>query len=160
MDAFSEFMVKRVSAESKHDTRIHRDSRHLANSIHPLIKPQIFLLNVAMLLLTNYILLLMKQQIDDLIAQDKVLQAFLIWVGLKSQAVPADYKPVTVRAFYFDLAMARALGLVGGTLELARTFDYSLTCHLERNLALDLVLDRALGLDQVVELTHKPNPSC
>ncbi len=156
MDAVSEFVLNVIFAAIKHDTRICRDSKHLANSIRPLIKPQIFLLNVAMLLLANYLLLLMKQQIDELIAQDRLLQEFLTWVSLKSQDVPADYKPVTVRAFYFDLAMARALGLVGGTLDLARTFDYSLTCHLERNLALDLVLDRTLGLDEVIELTREP----
>ncbi len=114
------------------------------------------LLLVALLLRTNYLLLLMKQQIDDLVALDKQLQAFLAWVSQKSQTVPTAYKLVTVRAFYFDLAYARALVHVGGTLDLALAFNSHLTCNLERQLALDLSLDRALGLDQVVELTSDP----
>lgn len=121
-----------------------------------LIKPQLLLLNVGILLYVNYLLLLMKQQIDDLVAQDKHLQAFLAWVSQKSQTVPCAYKLVTVRAFYFDLAYARALAQVGGTLELAKAFNPHLTCNLECQLALDLALDRALGLAQVVKLTCDP----
>lgn len=121
-----------------------------------LIKPQLLLLNVGILLYVNYLLLSLKQQIDDLVAQDKHLQAFLAWVSQKSQTVPCAYKLVTVRAFYFDLAYARALAQVGGTLELAKAFNPHLTCNLEGQLALDLALDRALGLAQVVKLTRDP----
>lgn len=114
------------------------------------------LLNVALLLHTNYLLLSLRQQIDELVALDLQLQAFLAWVSQKSQTVPTAHKLVTVRAFYFDLAYARALAQVGGTLNLALAFNPHLTCNLERQLALDLSLDRALGLDQVVELTNNP----
>ena len=106
----------------------------------------------------DYLLLLMKQQIDDLVAQDQQLQAFLTWLSQKSSSVPAFDKPVVVRAFYLDLALARALTLVdGNTLDLARAFDRHLTCKLDRYLALDLALDRTLGLDQVVNLTLAPH---
>lgn len=98
----------------------------------------------------------MKQQIDSLLAQDQQLQAFLTWVSRKSRAVPTSYRSVTVRAFYFDLALTRALGRVGGTLDLALAFNRTLTCNLERQLALDLTLDRALGFEQVVELSRDP----
>jgi hypothetical protein len=114
------------------------------------------LLNVALLLHTNNLLLLLKQQIDQLVALDQQLQTFLAWVSQKSSTVPTPYKLVAVRAFYFDLSLARALALLGGTLDLARAFNRTLTCNLERHLALDLALDRALGLDQVVELTRDP----
>ena len=120
------------------------------------IKPQLLLLNVALLLHTDYLLLLMKQQIDQLVAQDSQLQAFLAWVNQKAQTVPSAYKPVIVRAFYVDLAIARNLAVVGGTLDLALAFNSHLTCNLECQLALDLALDRALGLDLVVELTREP----
>lgn len=118
---------------------------------------KVFLVAMAMLRNADYLLQLMKQQIDDLLAQDEQLQAFLTWVSQKSRDVHADYKPVTVRAFYFDLALSRALALVGGTLELARAFASTLTCNLECSLALDLALDRALALNQVVDLTLNPN---
>lgn len=45
----------------------------------------------------------MKQQIDQLIADDQALQHYLKWVSEKSQSVDASYKPAAVRAFYFDL---------------------------------------------------------
>lgn len=113
------------------------------------------LLNVVLLLHINYLLLLIKQQIDDLVALDQQLQAFLAWVNQKSQ-MPTAHKLVTVRAFYFDLAYARVLVPVGETLNLALALNSHLTCKLECQLALDLALDRALGLDQVVELTNDP----
>ncbi len=122
-----------------------------------LTKLQVLLLNADILLHAEYLLQLMKQQIDDLLAQDQELQAFLTWVSQKSRAVTADYKPVTVRAFYFDLALARILALVGGTLDLARAFNRSLTCNLERTLALDLALDRALALEVIIDRTSAPN---
>ena len=122
-----------------------------------LIKLQIFLLNVDLLLHSDYLLQLMKQQIDELLAQDQQLQVFLTWVSQKSRAVPADKKPVTLRAFYFDLALARALALVGGTLDLARALNRTLTCNLERTLALDLALDRVLALDLIIDRTVDPH---
>ena len=121
------------------------------------IKIRFFGLNVGMLLLTSYLLQLMKQQIDQLLVSDQQLQGFLAWVSQKSRAVTTRHKLVIVRAFYFDLALARILALVGGTLDLARALEQTLTCNLEPTLALDLALDRALGLDQVVELTLEPN---
>lgn len=122
-----------------------------------LIQLQVFLLNVDTLLQAEYLLLAIKQQIDELLAQDQQLQAFLTWVSQKSRAVPADYKPVTVRAFYFDLALARTLAIVGGTLDLARALNSTLTCNLDRTLALDLALDRVLAFDLIIDRTLEPH---
>lgn len=119
------------------------------------IELQFLILNVAQPLQTDY-LLLMKQQIDDLVAQDEQIQALLTWVSQKSYSVPTTYEPLTVRAFYFDLAVARAL-VVDETLALAIACNRTLTCNLERHLALDLSLDRALGLEQVIPLTRDPS---
>jgi len=109
---------------------------------------EVFLLSVGMLRNADYLVQLMKQQIDQLIAQDQHLQAFLSWVSQKSRTVPAVYKLVTVRAFYLDLDLARALDLVGGTLDLARTLDFDLarSLALDFDLALDRALARALAL--------------
>ena len=104
----------------------------------------------------DYMLQLMKQRIDNLLAQDRQLQAFLCWLSQKARSVSVSYKPATVRAFYFDLTLARSLNLRGGTLDLARALDRNLTCELERTLALDLSADRALALDQFVDLTLEP----
>jgi len=96
---------------------------------------------------------LMKQQIDELLAQDQQLQLFLTWVSQKACTVPTDKKPVIVRAFYFDLVLAPVLDVVGSTLDLTRALDRDFTCNLEHSLAVDLALDRALGLDKIVDLT-------
>jgi predicted NACHT family NTPase len=70
--------------------------------------------------------------------------------------VPAAYKPVTVRAFYLDLDLARALDLVGGTLDLARALDRNFTRELDCALALDLALDRTLALNRALGSTLEP----
>lgn len=96
----------------------------------------------------------MKQQIEQLLVPDEQLQAFLTWLSQKSRAVTSGYKLVVVRAFYFDLAYARALSLAGGTFDLARALELTLSCKLEPTLAFDLSLDRVLGLNGVLALAR------
>ena len=112
---------------------------------------EVFLLSVGMLRNADYLLQLMKQQIDLLIAQDKHLQAFLSWVSKKSRDITAQYRLVIVRAFYFDLDLARTLDLIGSTFELARALDPNFTRNLDSTLALDLALDRTLALNRVLD---------
>ena len=121
-----------------------------------LAKFQLIRLNAGFWLQDEELLLLMQQQIEQLLAANEQLQIFLMWVSQKSCIVTTHYRPVIVRAFYFDLALARILGLVGGTLDLARSFDSTLTRNLERTLALDLALDRVLGLNRVIALSQNP----
>jgi predicted NACHT family NTPase len=54
----------------------------------------------------TYLLQVMKQQIDALLADDEKLQQFLMWVNQKSISVNVSYKPVALRAFYFALDSA------------------------------------------------------
>lgn len=127
-----------------------------ANCEPLLTKFQLIRLNAGLWVQGEELLLLIQQQIEQLLASNEQLQIFLIWVSQKSRTAITRHKPVIVRAFYFDLALARALGLVGGTLELARSFEPTLTRNLERTLALDLALDRVLGLAQVIALSQNP----
>jgi len=117
---------------------------------------EVFLLSVGMLRNADYLVQLMKQQIDQLIAQDQHLQAFLSWVSQKSRTVPTPYKLEIVRAFYLDLDLARVLDLVGGTLDLARALDRNFTRELDCALALDLALDRTLALNRALASTLEP----
>ena len=109
---------------------------------------EVFLLSVGMLGNADYLLQLMKQQIDLLLAQDKHLQAFLNWLSQKCCTVSTPYKRVTVRAFYLDLTLSRDLILVSGVLDLTRTLDPTLA--LARNFTCDFALDHAL--DRVLAL--------
>jgi hypothetical protein len=54
----------------------------------------------------DYLLRLMKQRTDALVASDKKLQQFLMWVNEKSLSVEVLYKPAAIRAFYLDLAIS------------------------------------------------------
>lgn len=117
---------------------------------------QYFLWHIAFLLSADSLLQLMKQPIDDLIATDHEIQQLLTWLRQKSCNVSVPYKPAVVRAFYLDLVLARIFDPIGGTLDLARALDADLTCNLARPLALDLSLDRALGLRYVLNRVVEP----
>ncbi|WP_235355052.1 NACHT domain-containing protein [Aliterella atlantica] len=118
---------------------------------------EIFLLTVGMLRNADYILMLMKQKIDRLLADDEQLQAFLNWVKRKSSQISSEHKLATIRAFYFDLDLARILNSIGGTLDLSRALDECFTHKLTPNLALDLALDRTLALDRIIDCAVQPS---
>ncbi len=113
---------------------------------------EVFLLSMGMLRNADYLLQLMKQQIDKSLADDPHLQNFLGWLSQKSRCIDVPYRAVQVRAFYLDLDFARELD-IAGTLDLVRSFDCNFTRELDSQLALDLGLDRALTLNRVFETT-------
>jgi predicted NACHT family NTPase len=82
----------------------------------------VFLLITEILPDADTILLLMKQQIDELLAADNKLQQVLIWANQKSICVDIPYKPAAVRAFYFALVHPLDPALVP---TLVRTLDQS-----------------------------------
>ncbi|MEH2330923.1 NACHT domain-containing protein [Nostoc sp.] len=89
---------------------------------------EIFLLTVAMLRSADFLVQLMKQQVDALVAQDPHLQKFLTWANQKSLAAPPQ--PAAIRAFY--LALARTPHL---------TPHFALACILDQSIFLDVALD-------------------
>lgn len=113
---------------------------------------EVFLLSMGMLRNADYLLQLMKQQIDRILAEQPQLQAFLNWLAQKSRAMNLTLPLEQVRAFYFDLDVARMLD-ISGTLDLARAFNHNFTRELDYQLALDLSLDRTLALNRVFETT-------
>ena len=102
---------------------------------------EVFLLVAEQMESDDQFLILMKRQIDRMLANDETLQEFLTWVDQKSRLLEAPYKVVAIRAFYFARVCARG----ARDLALHLALDWSLTF----NLALDcaLALDRALALD-------------
>ncbi|MBW4638553.1 MAG: NACHT domain-containing NTPase [Gloeocapsa sp. UFS-A4-WI-NPMV-4B04] len=127
---------------------------------------EVFLLSVGMLRNADYLLQLMKQQIDQrIVAQDEQLQVFLKWANQKSCAVTVPYKPVAVRSFYLAIArtlilvnneidIAKAVASASDTLEIAFSLDPTLT--LNSSSAYDLSIDRALilALARAIELNR------
>lgn len=88
---------------------------------------EIFLLTVAMLRSADSLVLLMKQQIDAIVAQDLYLQEFLTWA---SQTALVPPPPAANRAFY--LALARTPHIAP---------HFILTCTLDQGIFLDAALD-------------------
>ena len=86
---------------------------------------------------------LIKQAIDQFLANDPRLQKILTWLFEKSESIQTLYKPVAVRAFYFSLDLARTR-----ILNQDLSLEQSLAFNLDRDLArfLDRVLDQDLAL--------------
>lgn len=94
----------------------------------------------------DYLLRLMKQQTDALVAKDDKLQQFLIWVNEKSLSVEVPYKLVAVKAFYFAVAVARDMAntrtrALSGSRDLAR----SLNLNINNSTSFDVIVDLNLG---------------
>ncbi len=64
---------------------------------------EVFLLALGMSPNAERLLLLMKELVNVLAADDEKLQQFLIWVNQKSISVEVPYKPAAVRSFYLEL---------------------------------------------------------
>jgi predicted NACHT family NTPase len=93
----------------------------------------------------DYLLRLMKQQTDALVAKDEKLQQFLMWVSEKSLSVNVvQYKLAAVRAFYFSLARALDLTLGRAVDPALKSVSFS---HPNFASALSLALDRGLAID-------------
>ncbi|MDJ0732930.1 MAG: hypothetical protein QNJ47_02415 [Nostocaceae cyanobacterium] len=101
---------------------------------------EVFLLAVGMSPNADSLLLLMKEKVDGLLANDEKLQQYLVWVNLKSLAVDVPYKPAAVRAFYFSLS-------------LDLSFSLSLNLFLELSLSFFQVLSLSLSLLRVLSLS-------
>jgi len=91
-----------------------------------------------------------KAEIDQMLSSDTGTQEFLVWIRNKAQTVQSNFKPATIRAFYFALpfsharAYAQALDL---KLDLAHALDQVLNHALDHAFVLDRALTLALGLD-------------
>ncbi len=66
---------------------------------------EVFLLVVGMLRNGDYLLHLMKEHIDAIVAVDSELQNFLAWLHQKSNSDKSAYKPATFRAFYLEFIL-------------------------------------------------------
>ena len=111
------------------------------------------------------LLRLIKQAIDQAVAQETIIQTFLEWLLQRLGSIQTDYKSAAIRALYslnFDLALAFALDLAIG-LDIDHQLDHDLTKgFLTRNLDLDYnrarvrALALARNLDRDLEINHNP----
>jgi len=91
------------------------------------------------------LLRLLKHAVDQLVAQDYVIQAFLSWVFQKSGSSIPNCKAVAVRAFHCSRTRTRAC-------DLARSFEDSFSCALNHALDFDCALKLDLAQISACEL--------
>lgn len=100
---------------------------------------EVLLLTVEMLPKADSFLLIMKFQVDSLLAADAKLQDFLAWLNQKTQLVIFSGSLVAVRNYYFALSLS---SIVDFSFEIDRVFLHS--SKLDFELELDLDLSRCL----------------
>jgi predicted NACHT family NTPase len=148
---FQEYFTARKIVKSSDPQALEKALQGLVSHITETSWRAIFVLAVEMLQSVDYLLQLMKQRIDQLLATDEKLQQFLMWVSKKSLGVEVTHKTVAVRAFYFNLARDRHPQRDPKRYqdsELIRALDYDLfiLLRLGNIRALDVGLDDILAL--------------
>ena len=159
---FQEYFTARQIAICSHPQILETALQKLVSQITEKRWREVFLLTVEMLRNADYLVELMKQKIEQLVAEDWQLQAVISWANQKSRTANAPYKQAAIRAFYITLArtifmvnsfhgqavnranLEVALDLAGDTLELAFSLDNSFA--LNRFGAIDLIIDGTLVL--------------
>ncbi|HEY9794514.1 MAG TPA: NACHT domain-containing NTPase [Leptolyngbyaceae cyanobacterium] len=157
---FQEYFTARKIVTSSDPQALEKALQCLVSHITEKSWREVFLLAVGMLQPADYLLGLMKQQIDALVAKDEKLQQFLMWVSEKSSAVEVPYKPEAVRAFYFNLERddhpwrdhacyrnSDIINLLDRRLYLLLQLGYVPTLDIGLDELLALACDRALKLD-------------
>ena len=157
---FQEYFTARKIVTSSDPQALEKALQCLVSHITEKSWREVFLLAVGMLQPADYLLRLMKQQVDALVATDEKLQQFLMWVSEKSSAVEVPYKPAAVRAFYFNLERdhhpwrdhacyrnSDIINLLDRRLYLLLQLGYVPTLDIGLDELLALACDRALKLD-------------
>ncbi|MEH2051847.1 NACHT domain-containing protein [Nostoc sp.] len=125
---FQEYLTARKIVATYNLQALERPLERLVSHITEPRWREIFLLTVAMLRSADFLVLLMKQEVDTLVAQDTYLQKFLTWASQKSLAAPPQ--PAAICAFY--LTLARTPHLIS---------HFALVCILDRDIFLDAALE-------------------
>jgi predicted NACHT family NTPase len=117
---------------------------------------EVVLLTVGMVENAESLLLMMKSQIDGMLATDQKLQQFLTWVQQKSCSAKTFYKLAALRAFYFarGFALSRNIDL---TLEIDR--DLAVAIDLDGNIdyETDCTIDYAIDHDRCLASDLSPD---
>lgn len=162
---FHEYFTARRIITTSEPQALEKALQNLVSHITDKSWREIFVLTVGMLQPADYLLQLMKQWIDAMLAADETLQQYLMWVSKKSLRVEVAHKPAAIRAFYFNLARdhhPQRDPTRYRDSELIRTLDYHLfiLLRLGNIKALDVGLDDILALacDRALELDRTYYP--
>ncbi|MBD2211212.1 hypothetical protein H6G27_15135 [Nostoc linckia FACHB-104] len=140
-----EFVVVRQSSEEA----LHNLVSHISEKRWQ----EVFLLAVGMSPNADRLLLLMKENIDQLIADDENLQKLLMWVRQKTVSVEVHYKPAAVRSFYLTIALDLVRDLtIDNDLacDIDNKFNRELPCELDNDLTIAIAIVITLDIPQIV----------
>jgi predicted NACHT family NTPase len=138
---------------------------------------EVFLLTIEKILPSaDYLLQTMKYYIDRLIAEDKKIQHFLVWVKKKSESIKCPYKLAAIRSFYFYYGSEAGFGLSHSPARSINPLPTAdrLTCSLDKNfekanhnedllkysLALDTVFAFANRADDIASFSIETISNC
>jgi predicted NACHT family NTPase len=147
---FHEYFTAKNILDSSKSVRQEEVLQKLVNHLSERRWQEIFLLVTEGMNQADYLLILMKQKIDGILAQDEKLQEFLTWIQSKADSLNKTYgMPAAIRAFYYDLRLK---------------YDQALDVIIYPDLKIgnfDFRLDRSLNvvLELLVELTDNPDKS-
>lgn len=133
---FHEYFTAREIINSADPQALEKALQNLVSHITETRWREVFLLAVGMLRNADYLIRLIKHQIDALVASDQEVQHFLAWVNQKSTSSKAPYEPAALRAV---------------TIEFILGLDFDFT----RNLDDDLAYDFAVNSSCVHTYTHE-----
>jgi predicted NACHT family NTPase len=102
---FHQYFAAREIVESYNPQASETALKNLAGHIAETRWREVFLLVVGMLRNADHLVSLMKQQTDAIVAVDRELQRFLLWLNQKSNSDKSAYKPATFRAFYLEFIL-------------------------------------------------------
>lgn len=102
---FHQYFVARAIAQASTPEESEQSLKKLVSHISESRWHEVFVLIVGMLRNSDYLLRLMQQQTNTILAVDKELQHFLFWLNQKSNSVKSDYKPATLRALYLEFIL-------------------------------------------------------
>ncbi|WP_375503098.1 NACHT domain-containing protein [uncultured Nostoc sp.] len=124
---FQEYLTARLIVANHNLQALEQPLERLVSHISEPRWREIFLLTVAMLRSADFLVLLMKQEVDALAAQDPYLQKFLTWASQKFLTAPES-----TAIWAFHLALARTPHL---------TPYFAFVCIFDRDIFLDAALD-------------------
>lgn len=121
--SFHEYLTAKAIAQIAAPLKLEQAIRQLVAHIADERWHQVLFLAAGMLPNADYLLLLMKHEIDSLIACETALQPFLSWLEEKSISEQSIYKPEATRAFYIEDILQ---------------LNYEISTTIDANLAFDL----------------------
>jgi len=116
---------------------------------------EVFILVVGALYSAEYLLKLMKNQVDTLVAEDDGLQNFLTWVKDESLKVEISDNKTAIRAFYLDIDID-----IDSERQLGYLIDFDCTCRLTYASFLAHALNECEITPEIVDLARKFDLSC